>query len=382
MNSESQNVIHSIFRAASLFAIVAMMIMPAVTNAQTTPNPPGLLCVDGSSNCDSTSTGTSDRKKWNPGHYIKPQGNHAQSDKEAFYNSITNQLAKTADSPEIKGAQITYSWGMVEPTLGNYDFEPIYRHLDYLSSRGLKAILSINTKCFGNNCGSLAPADLQSAVYVTPKDPPTLTMALWEEENMDHYIRLWDALAEEFDDNPAVEMVLGAESTPSLSGSNPPGFTKGVYADQLKRLYSAQAAAFKNTNVIANINFLTDEVAGLVEHAYQVGVGRGMPDIFDSDGSFIFRGECEDKECGIRDYRGMIPHFGVASYQQLIGKFSDYSDDPPETIEYGIENKITHYAWVTNESGEDSWPNIISAIEAADPDGHTACPTAYTKGCQ
>ena len=168
----------------------------------------------------------------------------------------------------------------------------------------------------------------------------------------------------------------------TAQGSSPENYTRGAYAVQLKRLYSAQAAAFKNTNVIANVNFLSHEVAGLIEHAYQVGAGRGMPDIFNSAGSLVFRGDCSAEDCGIRDYRGLVPHLGVSSFQQLTGKFSTNTDSPPEAIEYGLENKITHFAWVTNESGEDSWPNIIIAIEAANPDAHTACPLAYTAGCQ
>ncbi len=383
MISELQNVVRPILRVAFegvlLIGILILLVAPLQANAQTTPKPPAQLCIDGTSSCNSSNSAES--KKWNPGHYLKPQGNHAQGDREKFYASVTSQLAKTADSPEIKGAQLTYSWGMVEPTVGNYDWGPIYRHLDYLSARGLKAIISINTKCFGNDCAGLAPSDLQSAVYVTPKNPPTLTMALWEERNMDLYIDLWVALAAEFDDNPAVEMVLGAESTPSLSGSSPATFTKPGYAAQLKRLYSAQAAAFQKTNVVANINFLSDEVSGLIEHAYKVGVGRGMPDIFDSTGSIVFRGECAGRDCGVRDYRGTLPHLGVASYQQLIGKFSADTDSPVETIVYGLDNKITHFTWVSNESGEDSWPNIVAAIEAASPDAYSSCPIAYAKGC-
>jgi hypothetical protein len=397
MIAELKNAVRPVFRVSSgvahvagrpsrigsplVLAILALLVTPVQAIGQTTPEAPA-LCIEESGNCGSPIPVSAGSKKWNPGHYIKPQGNHAQTDIEKFLTSVTNQLAKTGDSQEIKGSMITYSWGMLEPTLGNYDFAPIYRHLDYLSSRGLKAILSVNTKCFGNDCGSLAPADLQDAVFVTANTKGTLTMALWEEEYMDLYIRLWDALGAEFDNNPAVEMVLGAESTPSLAGGSPDGFTKGGYADQLKRLYSAQVAAFPTTNVIANINFLSGEVSGLLEHAYAVGVGRGMPDIIDSDGSLLFRGECEDKECAVRDYRGSIPHFGVASFQQLTGKFGDYTDSPAETIEYGLENKITHYGWVTNESGEDSWDNIVIAIEAASPDGHTACPTQYAQGCQ
>jgi hypothetical protein len=369
----------------TLFLVLAVLLTASASaNAQSVPEPPTLCAEeDGDCGADGGDTGSggdstsSVGKRWNPGHYLKTQGNHAQSDIEDYLVSIDNQLAKVNDSPEIRGAQVAYAWGVVEPSLGNYNWEPIYRHLDYLSARGKKMILSVHTKCFGTDCANLAPSNLSGEVFLTPNGR-TQTTELWEDANMDHYITLMQAVAAEFDDNPALEIILGAESTPSLRGASPPGYTREIYAAQLKRMYSAQAEAFKKTNVIANVNYLSEQVAGLIEHAYKEGVGRGMPDIFDSDGSLIFRGECEDKECGIRDYRGLLPHYGIASHQSLEGKFGTETDTPAETIAYGLDNKITHYAWVSAEPGEDSWEEIVSAIESTSPDAHTACPTVYT----
>jgi hypothetical protein len=241
-------------------------------------------------------------------------------------------------------------------------------------------ILSINVKCFGTDCAKLAPSNLSGEVYITPREASTQIVEIWEPANMDAYIAMWQALGAEFDDHPALEMVLGAESTPSLQGSTPPGYTKQGYADQLKRMYSAQADAFPTTNVAANVNFLGSEVSGLIEHAYQVGAGRGLPDIFDSAGSFVFRGEWSGNDCGVRDYRGMVPHFGVVSTPTLRGKHSASTDTPDEVITYGLENAFTHYGWVSNEGGEDSWSNIIDSIESSNPDAHTACPAVY-RGC-
>lgn len=371
--------------AWSLLAVIPLVFIAATTAiAQTVPEPP-TLCADASGNCgpanDPPPPPASGSKKWNPGHYLKPQGNHAQGDTEAYLNSISTQIKKVEDSPEVRGATIAYAWGVVEPSLGNYNWEPIYRHLDYLAARGKKMILSINVKCFSTNCANLAPANLSGEVFVTPRQSPTSIIELWEDANMDAYIALWHALGDEFDGHPALEMVLGAESTPSLGGSTPAGYSTEIYADQLKRMYSAQAEAFPSTNVAANVNFLGKEVSGLIEHAYQVGAGRGLPDIFDSSGSFVFRGECTSSgDCGVRDYRGQVPHFGVVSTPTLRGKHSDKTDTPDEVINYGLDNAFTHYGWVTNEDGEDSWNSIIDSVESMNPDAHTACPRVYA-GC-
>jgi hypothetical protein len=386
-------IVHRVFRGAGelslicssvVVAMVTLFIAPVPANAQSTPEPP-TLCVEESGNCGDSSDGDGSNaggKKWNPGHYIKAQGKHASAKKEEYLSVISNQIVKVTDSPEIRGAQMAYAWGMIETSQGNYDWEPIHRHLDYLADRGRKAIVMIHTKCFGNDCASLAPVDMQTEVYVTPKERPTLIVELWEEQNMDRYIEFWQAMAAEFDGHPALEMVHGQESTPSLQGTNPANYSKGNYATQLKRMYAAQGAAFTQTNVVANINFLRGEVADLVEHAYEADVGRGMPDTFDSEGTFIFRGDCDGQNCGKRDYRGLLPHLGIISHQQLIGNFGPETDSPAETIAYALENGITHVSWVSSESGEDSWANILDAIESTNPDSHTGCPLAYANGCQ
>lgn len=371
------------FLTASSMAIAVLvaLIASAPASAQTTPEAPS-LCIEESGNCGSPVTVTAGAKKWNPGHYIKPQGNHSKADQANYMSAVTSQIAKVNDSPEIKGALIGYAWGAIEPKTGTYDWGPIYTHLNYLSARGKKLMIMVLVKCFHTDCTYLAPSDMKSEVFLTERSPSTSIVEVWEEKNMDVFIAMMDALAAEFDGNPAVEMVMGTESAPSLQGSTPASFTSAGFATQLKRMYSAQAAAFKNTNVIGNVNFLGGQVSGLIEHAYQVGAGRGMADIFDSSGGLVFRGECSNNECGVRDYRGQVPHLGIVSDPTLRGKHSASTDTPAEVIAYGVANAITHYAWVGNESGEDSWASIVDVIEATNPDGHTACPKVYSKGCK
>lgn len=383
MIAQLQNTIRRTFRTSPLIAAaIVLLVAPMSASGQTTPLPPDPFCAEGALSCGSKSVGTSAAKKWNPGHYLKPQGNHAQADQAGYISAITGQLGKVNDSPEIVGALVGYAWGTLEPTKGNYDWDPIYTHLNYLSARGKKLMLMVSVKCFSTDCSHLAPADMASEVIVTGRVASTSIVAIWEEQNMDVLIDLMEALAAEFDGHPALEMVVGAESAPSLQGAAPASFSNDIFAAQLKRMYTAQAAAFKTTNVIANVNFLGNQVAGLLEHAYLAAAGRGLPDVFDSAGSFVFRGECYNSDCGVRDYRGLVPHLGVVSSPTLTGKHDVSIDDPAEIIAYGLANKFTHFAWVSSGIGEDSWENIIDALETTTPNVQLACPTAYSKGCQ
>lgn len=366
-------------------ACLVLFVLPTASIAQTRPLPPQGLCVAESNECaqDDGNNGTNPAgKKWNPGHYLKVQGNSAQADREDYFSSIIRSFAKLDDSALLRGAQVKYAWGMLEPSLGVYDWEPVYRHLEYLSARGKKMILTIDTKCFSSDCTNLAPRELTSEVFRTSRETPTQIVEIWEEKNMDLFIRFWRALGAEFDSNPDVEMIIGSESTASLAGEAPANFSKAEYARQLRRMYTAQASTFKSTNIVAMVNFLSDEVSNLVEHAYTEGAGRGMPDVGDSDGSVIFRGDCVDKECGVRDYRELVPHFGLISYSTLNGGHGTATDTPPEIIDFGLANRITHYSWISSGTNEDSWDNVIFAIESRAQTGHTACPRAYTNGCQ
>jgi len=377
--------VRSLSPSVLVSACLVLLIVPVASIAQTKPLPPQSLCIEESANCGQDNDDNSSNpagKKWNPGHYLKVQGNSAQADREDYFSSVTRSFAKLDDSALLRGAQVKYAWGMLEPSLGVYDWETVYRHLEYLSARGKKMILTIDTKCFSSDCTNLAPRDLTGEVFRTSRETPTQIIEIWEAKNMDLFIRFWRALGAEFDSNPDVEMIIGSESTASLAGDAPAGFSKAEYAQQLRRMYTAQASAFDSTNIVAMVNFLSDEVSNLVEHAYTEGAGRGMPDVGDSDGTVIFRGDCVDKECGERDYRELVPHFGLISYSTLNGGHGTATDTPPEIIDFGMANRITHYSWISSGKNEDSWDNVIFEIESRVRTVHTACPRAYTNGCQ
>ena len=366
-----------------IFAVF-LLVFSSAASAQSLPGQPQQVCIEETGNCAAMSVISDNNglRKWNPGHYLKTQGNHSTGDKSGYVAKVMSQLSKTRISNAVRGAEVHYAWGMLEPRLGEYDWSPVYEHLNYLSSNGKRLIVMVSTKCFEDECGSLAPRELESQIHLSSKESATSVIEIWEPANMKHLISFWQAFAREFDGHPALEMVLGAESTASLNGDIPSGFSKDAYADRLKELYVAQAAAFKQTNVIANINFLSNQLAGLMEQAYQVNIGRGMPDTFDSFGTIIFRGECYELECGKRDYRGQVPHMAVVSYPTLSGRHGSNVDTPAEVIAYGLENKVTHFAWVGTMSGSDSWESIVSAVESMSPHAHMACPKRYNGTCQ
>ena len=68
---------------ALLGSLFGLALSPSFAVAQQ-PNPP-TLCIEGSVDCGLVAGGI----KWNPGHYLKTQGNYAQGDIADYISSIT-----------------------------------------------------------------------------------------------------------------------------------------------------------------------------------------------------------------------------------------------------------------------------------------------------
>jgi hypothetical protein len=378
-----------------LHLLVGIVGLSILMTAEARPKSPNGFCAaaaPGQADCPATQPAPAPAPgmKWHPGHYLKTQGNHGQADQTKYLDQVASQLPKTTDSDLIQGALVSYAWGAVEPTLGKYDWSPIYKHLNYLSAHGKRLIIDVEYKCFWSDCSKLAPVELEPNGSCSPipcedgkvwASGRATIVEVWDKSVMDHFLAMWQALAAEFDANPYVELVTTAESAPSLKSTNPPGYSTSVLAAQLQRLYTLWSSSFETTTCMALINALGNEVAGLVEDAYQAGCGQGGPDLGDTDGNIVFRGEDSGGNVATRDYRKLIPHFEIVSSSTLTGGFGTAVDTPAEVIAWGRANRVTHYAWVSSLSGEDSWANVLAAIKAVDLSDQMSCPTAYEQGC-
>lgn len=352
------------------YLIAAMLLSNSLFGS--VPKAPSPVCVD--ENCTTSPPPLQGSKKWHPGHYLKTQG---ESTEGGYQESVNSQLGRTLNSDLIRGAFITYAWGTLEPTNGKYNWTPVYEHLNWMQSHGKYLIVDLTYKNFGSHgIGTLVPSDLRGSVVAGTSSNAAYIAALWRQAEMDRFIRFLQAFATEFDSNPALELVRTTESAPSFQNGAPADYEASVYAAQIKRMYAAMASSFVRTNATASVNSLNDNAAGLIEAAYQLGMGRSSPDAIDDNGARIFRGEqVQGQGTTVRDYRGLMPHEAIASQPTLAGKEGIRA--PIEVVRWAVTNKVTHVAWVASLSGQSSWAEILNAIKQPESSLWAVCPKNY-----
>lgn len=312
-------------------------------------------------------------KKWNPGHGIKNGVDRAFS---------TSEITSVNSSAHFKFLDGIVTWGRIEPTIGNYSWSAVDALLAQAVAEGKKLVLAVSWKKFNTSSTTgLMPSEMiGNAAYSNGYTVAGsgLCANMWLSSVMNAYIAMTQALAARYDSNPDLEIVLGSESTPSLSSGN--GYSRSALATQLKRLYVAAGAAFSHTVYTALINFLSGEVTELIEAAYQAGLGMSDPDAINSVASDLFKGTNRSGEtAAIRDYRGLMPRYAIASGPTLGGK--DDNGPPSNVINWAQANGVTHLSWINYQATPNTIAQIVTAI-AADSSLNTSCPTIYGGSCQ
>jgi hypothetical protein len=330
------------------------------------------LALNESAKSASLSTGY---KKWHVGHGVKDGAERSIS---------ASELSVASGYSKFGFVECNIMWGQVEPTIGNYDFSMVTTNLNALKAIGKRMVLVVAWKRFGSTSpANMIPADMiNNAAYGNGYTANATTVGatanIWLSAVSDKYIAMLQALAAQFDSDPSFEMFRVSESAPSLSQPLPSSYTRPLLADQLKRIYLAGAIAFKNTIFCANINSLAGEVANLIEYAYSVGCGFSTPDATDTPAVIIFRGETAVGETGLRNYRGKMPYYTIASQPTLGGQ--DNNGPPSNIVSWAQTNSVTHLGWVTYVVSPNSLADIKTAIDAS-PTLYSACPTVYNNTC-
>jgi hypothetical protein len=357
--------------------VLAVMLFPVLALGDTPAAPP-TLCVD--DDCrNHASAPRSGSKKWHPGHYIKTQGSFHSTDQSAYVDGVMRTLPRVMELPQLRGAYVDFAWGAINPSGTTYDWENLDQVVDWLCSRNKMLLLSIGYKHFAGDEDAqlIMPADLIANGQAVSTNSGKIA-AVWRAPVMNRYISTMKAIAARYDASPCLELITTSESAPSFGDSDPPSdYSVAALAEQLERLYVAQSEAFKQTNVAAQVNFLGNRAAGLIESAYRTGAGRAGPDAFDDTGTRIFRGQqVAGAGTTARDYRGLVLQHAVASQPVLGGK--DDNGPPANIVNWAQANGVTHLSWVSTVStSPNTWSEIREAIRA-DGTLHTNCPAAYT----
>lgn len=313
--------------------------------------------------------------KWHPGHGLKAYDDVGKtdaltiSDRTAVYPYLTT-------SDRITFVFLGNRWGRSNPAGSTFTWTVIDALLDALPT-GKRAILSFDYKAFAGGVTTyLCPSDLEeSHLYVI--EGSQSMVAVWRQSVMDRFIAYIQAAGIKYNSDQRVEGVTWSETASGAFAALAADYSRSALATQLKRLYTAAAAAFPNTNVFADMNSLSGELGGatgLLEYAYQAGIGMAGPDAKPETANTIFTGVTSASEVPVRDYRGLMANHQIASSPTLTEE-----GPPANIIDWAQSHGVTHMPWYPTH-GTYNWSSILAAINA-DTNWLNACPIVYGGTC-
>lgn len=345
--------------------------------------PEGMICTPKPVEPPTPTEGT----KWHPGHYAESQPSNVIP--QFVINDIANVKA-------IRGVTQRYSWSVLEPKKGEYDFRPIMADLAKLRPHNKRLIVLVMDRSWSGPSTKHLPAYLGSGIMKHPLYG--VNAAIWRPEVMERLIALDWAMALTFDQEPLFEGVRYEEITPGMTpGATgvPKDFTVPNMVREWKRLAVESKRHWKRTNVFFNTNSLGG-VSGpleIIEAAWREGVGVGGPDVIPPGANdYQLHGDRviarnpsaakKDKASQfVRDYRGEIPIAYSVQTPELGGKEGTFY--PQQLADYALgQQRATHMSWVVAPSTvKVNWRNHILPYLSANPRPTVqSCPKRYV-GC-
>lgn len=392
---------------ASSLSVLVMSFASCVASAQTNtsgrPLPPTNICIDDV--CPSAAAAGS--KKWNPGHYVRPDEqfwNSKRASRYAVYDTIR-------DVPQVRGAAFIVNWGMVENARGVYDWTQVDAEVNYLASMGKKAILDLWYLGFsGTVPGTPQGSDNRYVGDYLINDGCAANVSyggygarLDIPKCMDRWIAFIQAVAARYDSNPNVESVHISETSTSMVGQD-----NDSLATQWLRLPPVLRAAFNRTHTVIHNNFLVsvDKSRALTASMVQNGIGMGGPDIIgvyslpqdpntDSWGALEIRGAGVVSGVGTFgtvDNRARVP----SSWEAQVVRPTDLRPGDVNAYANGML-KSNHTIWTaylgyaprqyggTVEVPSMRWDGTSGVLAYLKQSGsavtNTACPLAFNGAC-
>ena len=339
-----------------------------------------IVAINGSNRSDYSATVTAvggaasgtEYKKWHPGHGLLIKSDTGTA--TALSEMLAQISANLNDSEYLTWVHYRPRWGRLNTTGSTYSWAPVESICNAAGTK--RVIIDITYKGFGGVDDYIGPLDLMGELIATGSG---WIMPVWRPAIMDRFIAYVTAMGAAYDEDPQIEGLVMCESAPSLTVPFPADYSRSALATQLKRLYSAAVAAWSHTSVFSNLNSLSGELVGLLEHAHTEGLGFSTPDAVDTNGVRLFRGETVAGEgTPDMDHRGVMPHLELASSPVLGGK--DDNGPPSNIINWAQTNSVSHLGWYAGGTSTYSWASILLAIES-DPLLYTACPTVFNGTC-
>lgn len=305
---------------------------------------------------------------WNPGHYAMPDHHMYPSKYTLIESDIASLVTPTDKRAKLTGVRLLGTWGMFEPTQGNYDFSKLDYFIAYAKARGLRSILSINVRRYGGAVPSVPQVDYRDTTL-----PDYVITNGWAGLNTDDlggysarlditacmtaYLAMIAALGAHLNSEPYFEMFETGETSAAFATGQ--GYSSTSWNTQWLRVPAALRAAFPNKPAVIDCNYHNSvtNTNTLVDDCIVQGTGIGGPDTMpqhagttDDHWGFQALGGAGDYgggyDFGTSDRRGSVP----AKAGQEVIQDASYTPASIYTHAYDIY-RASHMTWTMHADG-------------------------------
>jgi hypothetical protein len=274
-------------------------------------------------------------------------------------------------SKNVEGAQIIYTWRLLEPRKDEYDFRPIHDDLAFLSSQGKKLWIQLQDVSFSESrinvpkylLGDPTYHGGASKQYSYPGEDESKARVAgwvarrWDPAARDRFQKLLFALGKEFDGKIAG---INLPETSIDFGSSghlfPEGFSIEGYREAIPANFRALKLAFPISVAMQYANFMPGEWRPIEDKGYlrsvydaarTARVGVGGPDLLP------FRtGQVKGSYPLIREASGIVPT-GIAVQDGNLEEINPKTGKPvtvAELLEFATQFlRVDYIFWGTQE---------------------------------
>ncbi len=229
------------------------------------------LALTGADACGDalSSGGNVGSRKYHPGHYI------------ALLRGGDSQLVMSqAIKPGVVGFMKRYSWPVLEPTPGHYQFAEIKSDLAWAAAHGKRLIIMVEDKTFVKELPT--PKDLDA--YAVRNKGGGYTVVRWAPPVMSRFNALISAIGKQFDSSPGLEGLATQETAPGFGYKveKSYGYTPEKYRDMYINLLTTASKSFPTSRIFWFMNFFPVKesyIATVATAVAPLGVFMGGPDV-------------------------------------------------------------------------------------------------------
>jgi hypothetical protein len=209
------------------------------------------------------------------------------TDRESIQNHPFLKISR------FTGAQIMYSWSILEPEKDQYDFSKIVEDYEYLKSNGKMLFIQLQDATFNPQWKAvpnyLLTKEYDGGVVMQIDDrgkPEGWVAKRWNANVQKRFALLLDSLGKFFDGK--IEGINLQETAIEVSQKQDPKFSPELYTKCIKANMLSLKKAFSKSTTMQYANFMPGEwlpwedkgyLRSIFQYSKKIGVGIGGPDL-------------------------------------------------------------------------------------------------------